>query len=190
MIAALTGLAADCMITESSNQREREEKEREEREQEFIEFLSAAFKKADTDGNGMLDTDEFNTMMEQEFVLKRMKKLGVNLSKDDMIRAWRICDVDGNGELSIDEFVDGLRYMQEELRTRHVVDVDYKLKRFASGLDGRLQQLNLSIDELRGQNAEIASAISAQETLTDDINMSLSLFSHWSTHRRQLRDGG
>merc|ERR1712137_885888 len=101
----------------------------EKKTKSFISFLRDAFLDADADGNGVLDLEEFNGLVEKDFVYKRMKELGIQLSHDELLKAFELLDVDDSGELTIDEFVEGLGYMQEGLATKHIVNVDYSLKR-------------------------------------------------------------
>eukprot|EP00971_Amphidinium_carterae_P178660 3544211-Amphidinium_carterae.1 len=71
----------------------------------FLPLVVAVYRlvSADTDGNGVLDCEEFDQMMQKEFVQQQMKKLvrgGVNLTQDELKGAWQLLDVDGSGQLS------------------------------------------------------------------------------------------
>eukprot|EP00928_Gymnodinium_smaydae_P009679 TRINITY_DN13623_c0_g1_i2.p1 TRINITY_DN13623_c0_g1~~TRINITY_DN13623_c0_g1_i2.p1 ORF type:complete len:510 (+),score=113.05 TRINITY_DN13623_c0_g1_i2:113-1642(+) len=129
MISLLTAVVSDNMIAATQLRKEDEKAQEEQQRLKFISFLRESFAEADDDGNGMLDEDEFNTMIENNAVLQKMDALGVKLPKEDLKRTFSMLDVDGSGELSIEEFITGLTQLQQNLQTAHVVSIDYKLKR-------------------------------------------------------------
>merc|ERR1711957_889605 len=105
MISVLTAIAADNMIAATSDRKEMELREQEIKQRAFISFLRNTFYEADTDGNGLLDREEFEALMAKEMVTKEMGRLGVNLTDSDLFKAWQMLDIDDSGELTIDEFV-------------------------------------------------------------------------------------
>lgn len=181
MIAALTGVAADCVISAEKQQREQIERDQQKKQQDFIKFLRDAFTEADEDNSGSLDRAEFEAMIKSPFVLRQMRRLGVHLTMEDMYKAWKILDVDGSNELDIDEFVEGLTFMQEDLTTRHVMDIDYSLKRVSARLEVRINKLSDRLEEIRQQNEDIVQCLNTQEELCSQTNMSLWLFHQWSS---------
>merc|ERR1719329_1286657 len=179
MIAALTGVAADCVISAEKQQREQIELEQQRTQQNFIEFLKDAFTEADEDKSGTLDRAEFDAMIKSPFVLRQMRRLGVHLTMEDMNKAWEILNVDEEGNLTIDDFVEGLTFMQQDLTTRHVMDIDYSLKRVSTRLEDRIDRLNVTLAEIRQQNEDITQCLRSQAELCNQADMSLWLFHQW-----------
>mmetsp|Transcript_63183 Transcript_63183/g.150666 ORF Transcript_63183/g.150666 Transcript_63183/m.150666 type:complete len:484 (+) Transcript_63183:247-1698(+) len=183
MISILTAVASDSMIAATTDRKEQELKEAERKQRQFMIFLRDAFYEADTDGNGRLDRDEFQTMMEKEFVQQQMKKLGVNLSLEELQKAWDVLDVDEQGELTIDIFVSGLSYLQERLSAIHVVNVDYNLKRASARMLKRMEKVTEYLEELKRQNMQVDAWAKDQKALKQQQVVLLWLWQRWAAKR-------
>mmetsp|Transcript_53373 Transcript_53373/g.127309 ORF Transcript_53373/g.127309 Transcript_53373/m.127309 type:complete len:149 (-) Transcript_53373:52-498(-) len=98
--------------------------------------------------------------MRKEEVHTRMRQLGVRLSEEDIKRAWDMLDVEHNPTgLQIDEFVDGLKFLQEGLATKHVVTVDYSLKRIDKRFHNHIQLLAHRAAEVEKQKSFLLEQI-------------------------------
>lgn len=179
LISVLTAVASDSMIAMTSDKREFERKEQEKRHSLFIRFLKECFLGADADGNGVLDREEFVTLMGQDRVIKEMRTLGISLTQEEFLKAWEMLDIDSSGELTIDEFVSGLSYLHEALSTKHVVNIDYSLKRVSARLDQRIDLLLEDIQELKKTNNEIIECLATQEEMAKHQSLSLWLWQQW-----------
>ena len=80
------------------------------------------------DGNGLLDKEEFEDLIAEDYVFEVMEVLGVHFPKQDLQKIFDKLDVDESGELTIEEFVEGVRRMQSELSSKRVVSLDYSIK--------------------------------------------------------------
>lgn len=180
MISVLTAVASDSMIAATSDRKEQERQLRLKREREFIEFLRLSFEDADADGNGLMDKEEFEAMMDQEFVRNRMRSLGVAITPDELRQAWEMLDIDGSGELTIDEFVSGLSFLTEVLSTKHIVSIDYSLKRTANRIDRDLDSLLQELEDVKGQNQEILDHLNRQDAHYQQHELSLWLWKEWA----------
>lgn len=180
MISVLTAVASDSMIAATSDKKDQELKEQEKKQRLFITFLRDSFYEADTDGNGLLDTDEFQAMINNDFVYKQMKALGIHLTKEEMLKAWEMLDVDESGELTIDEFVTGLAYLQERLSAMHVVNVDYNLKRTTARINKKMADVWKLIEHLSNQNQEVRSLLLNNEQLRKQQQLYLWLWRRWA----------
>ena len=80
------------------------------------------------DGNGLLDKEEFEDLLAEDYVFEVMEELGVHFPKQDLQEIFDKLDVDESGELTIEEFVEGVRRMQSELSSKRVVSLDYSIK--------------------------------------------------------------
>mmetsp|Transcript_37518 Transcript_37518/g.86587 ORF Transcript_37518/g.86587 Transcript_37518/m.86587 type:complete len:463 (+) Transcript_37518:142-1530(+) len=180
MISILTAVASDSMIAATVDRKEQELKEVERKQRQFMIFLRDAFYEADTDGNGVLDCEEFDQMMQKEFVQQQMKKLGVNLTQDELKGAWQLLDVDGSGELTIDLFVSGLAYLQERLSAIHVVNVDYNLKRTSARMHLRLAKVAEYLEELKRQNEQVDAWVKDSKAMKQQQVVLLWLWQRWA----------
>eukprot|EP00928_Gymnodinium_smaydae_P009680 TRINITY_DN13623_c0_g2_i1.p1 TRINITY_DN13623_c0_g2~~TRINITY_DN13623_c0_g2_i1.p1 ORF type:complete len:509 (+),score=103.75 TRINITY_DN13623_c0_g2_i1:110-1636(+) len=156
MISLLTAVVSDNMIAATQMRKEDEKAMEEQQRLKFISFLRESFAEADDDGNGMLDENEFNNMIENDTVIQKMEALGVSLPKEDLKRTFTMLDVDGSGELSIEEFITGLTQLQQSLNTAHVVSLDYALKRVQFTLLERMAVLQAMLST-NSQNLETVS---------------------------------
>merc|ERR1712217_354994 len=123
----------------------------------FITFLQDAFVESDNDGNGYLDKEEFESLIN---------------------KAWSMLDMDGSGELNIEEFVTGLSYLQEGLATKHILNVDYSLKRVAVNCENRMDKMSILVAQVVGQNEEIMRHLEKGQDRQSDVN--IALWQHWA----------
>merc|ERR550534_3056555 len=181
MIAVLTAISSNTIIAATADRKDNEAKEQEKMYQSFIEFLRQCFMDADTDGNGVLDREEFSTLISQEVVHTRMKELGVHMSRDDLTKAWEMLDIDESGELTIEEFVTGLSTLQEGLNTKHMVCVDYSLKKVTMKADRQVDDLVSKSEAIFRQCSElqkVSDEIERDEALREKFH----LFMQWVRH--------
>merc|ERR1719277_1111918 len=94
-------------------------------------------------------------MISQSFVHARMKELGVHMSRDDLTKAWEMLDIDDSGELTIDEFVTGLSTLQEGLTTKHMVCVDYSLKKVTLKAESSMEYFCRDAEDLLRQSQDL-----------------------------------
>jgi len=179
MISVLTAVASESMVAATVDRKEQELREADEKAKAFIEFLRDAFKKADADGNGLLDKEEFETMMKKEFVAHQMRSMGFTMSEDEMLKSWDMLDIERKGELTIDSFVSGLSYLQEKLTTRHVMSISYLLKRVQRRLEHCIRDLVTELDALSDQNKAIVQCMDRQDKLADQQHLNLWLWYQW-----------
>lgn len=180
LISVLTAVASDSMIAATSNRKDAERHEQERRQRSFMTYLRSCFYDADADGNGLLDREEFEALIAQPVVVSQMHSSGVKLSQEEMRKAWAMLDVDGSGQLTIDAFVEGLSYLQETLSVKHVVNIDYSVKRTAARLEKHMDRLVEDLFEVQAQNAFISQALRDQETRQLQIDLSLEAWRFWA----------
>jgi len=180
MISVLTAVASDKMLAATTDRKESELRQQEQRHLLFMDFLGESFKKADQDGNELLDREEFALLIKNSDVQAKMQKHGINLSEAEFIKAWEMLDIDESGELTIDEFVTGLSYLQERLTTKHVVNVDYSLKRATKRCEGYMDRINTSMEQVVKQNEEILGRLSKKERSHEQGQLSLWLWQQWA----------
>ncbi|CAE7778262.1 Catsper1 [Symbiodinium microadriaticum] len=147
MISLVTAVVSDNVIQATQDRKEKQKEAMERRRKEFVDFLKVCFVNADTDGNEVLDHQEFATLIKDPQVVAKMEDLGVTLPLQELEKAFAMLDVDEDGELSIDEFTSGLSQLQETLNTKHVVSLDYGLQRVSTQVTKRLEHLEHTVTE-------------------------------------------
>jgi len=177
VLSVLTAVASNNMILATVDRKESEAKEQERKYEAFVEFLKECFKDADIDGNNSLDRNEFDSMIKEDFVHSRMKELGVHLSHQELSNIWDMLDIDESGELTIDEFVTGLSTLQEGLSTKHMVALDYSLKRVTLKAERTMDRLCEKAESLMLQSAELHHHISQRDPRANEA--ALQQFAVW-----------
>lgn len=71
MISLLTGVVSDTMIQATQNRKEVERRRQENNRLAFIKFLEDSFNSGDTDGNGVLDRQEFDELIKDDMITKK-----------------------------------------------------------------------------------------------------------------------
>jgi len=112
-----------------------------------LEFMSHAFRKCDTNDDGMVDRDEFESSMDclsgpQKALVQCFERLGIPTG--DALMLFDILDADASGELSLQEFLQGCARVLgandpvwDQLATHAVVlGLKDKLQRLKSKLNG------------------------------------------------------
>jgi voltage-gated sodium channel len=179
MLSVLTAVASDNMIAATSNRKEQMLAEQEANHLRFVAFLQDSFIASDADGSGTLDKEEFSNLIEQDFVLKRMKELGIHLTVPELYKAWDMLDVDESGELTIEEFVTGLSYLQEGLATKHIVHVDYSLKKITNKAEAKLDEIAAKLAEVTANSAKITACLSKQDRFYNSARQPTLLWQQW-----------
>lgn len=136
-----------------------------------------------------MDKEEFLALMVQEFVHVEMRKTGINMTMEELLKAYQMLDIDGSGELTIDEFVSGFSYLREALCTKHVVNIDYSLKRFSMTMETRIERLCAEISEFSMENEEIAELMDRQDEMQKAQRLSLWLWQEWVANTGSKEDG-
>jgi len=200
MISVLTAVASTNMIEATSDRKEVELMEQEQKHKQFLSFLHESFLEADEDGNGLLDKEEFSALMQKEFVHKQMKDLGIHLTHEELFKAWDMLDIDESGELTIEEFVTGLSYLQEGLSTKHIVNVDYSLKRVTVRCEDRMAKIHNTVKDIVRQNEDILTRLRTREQnheAQEQHELNLWLWQQWALRsdfgphcKRQLKASG
>mmetsp|Transcript_57227 Transcript_57227/g.133424 ORF Transcript_57227/g.133424 Transcript_57227/m.133424 type:complete len:646 (+) Transcript_57227:126-2063(+) len=148
MLSLLTAVASETMISASSMKKQEDALEQEVQRNNFAQFLHAEFICADSDGNHVLDKEEFIRLMTQRSMVQQMITHGIQLKTNDLTRIWNMFDIDESGELTIDELVIGFSYLQENLAMKHVANVCYSLKHFGMQMDTGIDELYKGVQEL------------------------------------------
>mmetsp|Transcript_167456 Transcript_167456/g.537755 ORF Transcript_167456/g.537755 Transcript_167456/m.537755 type:complete len:544 (-) Transcript_167456:118-1749(-) len=180
MISVLTAVASNSMIEATSDRKEAERRLHAAKHKAFIDFLRHCFEEGDADGNGELDKEEFDMLVQQPRVLSQMKALGVELSVEELSKTWLMLDVDGSGTLTIDAFVDGLSYLQAMLSVTHFFNLDQAVKRSGIKFKKAMERLVSDLDHVRDQHKEIFAHLQEQARWKQNRKKYLEAWRKWA----------
>lgn len=180
MISILTAVACDNMISAMEDKQKREMEEQEKKQKEFIVLLRKAFQDADDDGNGLLDREEFEAFLDSEGLQKVFEIVDMYVHKDEMRKKFEILDVSGSGELTIDEFVEGLATYQEGLSTKHIVTLDYALRRLGAHFDSVMSDMEKKVGTLKSRNSILLDSLRKQEQIHQQQHCAIYAWQQWA----------
>merc|ERR1712194_370155 len=157
-----TAVASNSTWNATTKKKEEEQENLEKNRQKFIRFLKQVFEEADEDKNGVLDKEEFTALLQKEMVHEQMRTLGVHLTQEELMAAWETLDYRDSGEVGIEEFVDGLSFLQEGLSTKHIVRIDYALRRCQTHAEERLKRIKDDVNAIIDSSAEVLKRLKDQ----------------------------
>eukprot|EP00930_Biecheleria_cincta_P031747 TRINITY_DN22016_c0_g1_i1.p1 TRINITY_DN22016_c0_g1~~TRINITY_DN22016_c0_g1_i1.p1 ORF type:complete len:557 (-),score=100.87 TRINITY_DN22016_c0_g1_i1:251-1921(-) len=180
MISILTAVASDNVIAATSDRLQKEAQEKERRHKEFMDFVHTTFEEADEDGNGLVDRNEFDQLLEEMNLAEMLQQLNIDVNKEELSRTWDMLDVSGNGVLTIDEFVDGLAFLGDAgVTTRHIVNVDYNIRKIAHRFSTRAGQLFAKLEKWRNEESALVKQVEEHEEVFKQQTELLSLWRSW-----------
>lgn len=89
-------------------------KEEEKQIRKDLGHLNEFFLEADQDGNGLVDMDEFQTVLKNNTFKEVMKKLSLPTAYETLERLFDVFDVEEKGSVSIEDFTRGLFKFREQ----------------------------------------------------------------------------
>uniref|UniRef100_A0A7S2HVB5 EF-hand domain-containing protein n=1 Tax=Zooxanthella nutricula TaxID=1333877 RepID=A0A7S2HVB5_9DINO len=180
MISILTAVASDSMIEATMNRKEMELQVQAEKQRNFESFLRHCFTQGDTDGNGVLDREEFEVLVKHPRVIREMQTLGATLTGDELCSMWNMLDVEEQGFLSADAFVEGISYLQDTLTTKHIMNIEGKIKRVGYRIDKALGALSEDARVVREQHWQIQELFSESEDMREWSEELLKAWEEWA----------
>lgn len=180
MISILTAVACDNMICAMEDRLEKNRQDAERKQKEFIFLLRKAFQESDKDQNGELDKEELEDLLESHNLKKVFEACDIAVQKDDLKKRFDMLDVADTGVLTIDEFVEGLAWYQEGLSTKHIVNLDYSVRRLSMTFEGKIDRLELKVTNLRKRSGAILDRLRKQNQVYYQQHMALHAWQEWA----------
>mmetsp|Transcript_27192 Transcript_27192/g.49541 ORF Transcript_27192/g.49541 Transcript_27192/m.49541 type:complete len:545 (-) Transcript_27192:55-1689(-) len=180
MISILTAVACDNMICAMEDRLEKSRQEGERKQKEFIILLRKAFHESDKDSNGLLDREELEELLESHSLKKVFEACDIQVQKDELKKRFEMLDVSDTGVLTIDEFVEGLAWYQEGLSTKHIVNLDYSVRRLSMTFEGKIDRLELKVSTLRKKSNALLDRIRKQNQVYLQQHMALHAWQEWA----------
>merc|ERR1719215_1437296 len=75
--------------------------------EKWLHEMRAVFNRADQDGTGALDLQEFMAYVQDVHVQAYFRKIGLNVEQDNSKALFSLIDLDQNGVIELEEFVEG-----------------------------------------------------------------------------------
>mmetsp|Transcript_39173 Transcript_39173/g.121449 ORF Transcript_39173/g.121449 Transcript_39173/m.121449 type:complete len:395 (+) Transcript_39173:367-1551(+) len=185
MISILTAVASESVVEAAYDREEAEVREREELQESFLQFLRQSFVEADVDGNGVIDKEEFDALIQKESMLNRMSQEGVGVTVDDLQKAWETLDNTSGrcGELTIDEFVTGFLTLSKGISTQDIAHVDYTLRKVGGSAAVRIQRLHKLVQNVKASNDQVIEALVKQRALQAEQLACMGIWRQWALER-------
>lgn len=154
LLAVMTGVVSENMIA-IRDKMNKEDAHREEMRKTLItNLLIELFHSADADRSGTVSREEFDAMLKNPNLAKKMKK-NSHLKLQDLQDLFEWLDHDGSGTITIDEFMMGFKWVNEPLRTKSLVKLQ---ERLASDLHDMHSAVN---EVMNSRTNELKSAVQA-----------------------------
>merc|ERR1712100_510066 len=109
--------------------------------------------------------EEFEVFLDSEGLQKVFEIVDMYVNKDEMKKRFELLDVSGSGVLTIDEFVEGLATYQEGLSTKHIVNLDYAVRRLSARFDIRMKEMETKVATLKKRNIILLDGLRKQEQI-------------------------
>jgi len=161
LLAIMTGVVSENMIA-IREQMLKEDEEKEERRKSSISLLLMdLFAEADKDNSGCVSREEFDWMLQGSHLKKKLEK-NTRITTQDLQDLFDWLDHDLNGSINMAEFMDGFKWINENLRAKSLVKLferfHTEMERFYNNLTDAIslkaQQVStLLMEPLRKVNA-------------------------------------
>lgn len=125
-----------------------------------IEDVKKVFEKADSDGSGKLDSDEFEKHIDNVCVQAYFRQLDLDVEGQEAQQVFELLDFDGSGSIDIDEFVFGCSRLKGAARSLDLARVEHghnTLRKEFETLMEYFQRCQLNIENISKAVGELRS---------------------------------
>merc|ERR1712176_588680 len=130
-----------------------EDKQREEfRRANITEHLLEVFRRADTDGSGTISREEFEHMLQNPTLVKKIQK-NAHMQVSEMRELYDWLDNDGNGTITIDEFMEGFKWVNSPLRAKSLVKMQERVLNDLRHLESNV------VDAVQSRSSEVSRLV-------------------------------
>lgn len=126
LLAVMTGVVSENMIAIREQMLKEDAKKEETKKEYIMHFLGELFRKADSDNSGQISRDEFDMMLRSPELVKKLMKYS-KMKPEDLEELFTWIDHDGSGTINLVEFLDGFKWINEQLRAKSLVKVYQRL---------------------------------------------------------------
>eukprot|EP00440_Ansanella_granifera_P073528 gb/GFBE01079787.1/.p1 GENE.gb/GFBE01079787.1/~~gb/GFBE01079787.1/.p1 ORF type:complete len:626 (+),score=118.51 gb/GFBE01079787.1/:1-1878(+) len=140
--------------------------ERRQKRQAEVESL---FRKADLNGDGCIEWDEFKHAMANLRVQALLKGAGIDLERVNIKQIWKLMDFDNSSSLDIAEFTSGLQQLHGVAHSIDIVRLRHDLIKQHNSLVSLTELCKSTASSLKSIQAEIQFQIQAQSRPRQEV---------------------
>lgn len=126
LLAVMTGVVSENMLAIREQMMKEDMKKEEMRKDYVLHFLGELFKQADSDRSGQISKDEFDVMCKNPDLAKKLMKYS-KMEVNDLKELFEWVDHDHSGTIDLQEFMEGFKWINEQLRAKSLVKVYQRL---------------------------------------------------------------
>lgn len=182
LLAVMTGVVSENMIVIREQMVKEDESREEVRRTQITNLLIELFREADADSSGKLSRQEFDSMLRNPLLCRKITK-NSHLKITDLSDLFDWLDHDGGGTITIDEFMSGFKWVNEPLRSKSLVKLQERLTSDLKALErtvtNTIEKRTMDLQKLVGAPLRKVHAITEQMQ---------SLDLHFTEIRHNLRD--
>ena len=137
LLAIMTGVVSENMIAIREQMLREDEEKEAQRKQAITQMLHELFEAADADKSGTVSREEFEDMIRNPGLMKKLIK-NTNMRVQDLHDLFEWLDHDGGGTITIDEFMQGFKWVNERLRAKSLVKFQQRLTSDLKAMEGNV----------------------------------------------------
>jgi len=145
VVNVVTGVFVDTAIEKNQSDKELAVQEEMRNKRLRMNWIRDVFGELDTDGDGTVTQEEFESQLNQEAVIAYFNTLKLDVS--DAKTLFRLLDSDGSSGVNIDEFVSGCYRLSGEATTLHTQVMQTDIK----DLQKKMHLILEILDEMRSR---------------------------------------
>jgi len=149
LLSVMTGVVSDNMISVRETQEQKDDVVQGERRQRVLQVLGEIFIAADPACTGILRADEFYSLLNIPFHVRKMQSVAPNTPVKDFRDLFMWLDHSGTGEIDFETFLRGFRTLTEPITGKALLQLDVDAKHMFTKLHREVLELEHGIVSLR-----------------------------------------
>jgi len=137
LLAVMTGVVSEKMIAVREQITSEEKDSHKKTNYVDLQMLNAKFRQADSNNDIAISREEFNAMLGDATTMRSLMHMS-NVNAQDLAELFEWLDSDKDGHISATEFIDGFRWLNEQVSPKSFVKLQEKLSADLRGLEVRL----------------------------------------------------
>merc|ERR1719353_1507954 len=153
----IVGVIVENTLQAAKNNEEKMAARSEKKTQKNLELLRDIFERADTDGGGTVDKEEFINILKLPETIKQFEVLEVPAGEAEEL--FDILDEEKAGELPIDKFVHGFMILKGEAKAKDLMTVVFTTMAISRRTNDLEKYLNEVIESVANLPAAVDAAV-------------------------------
>lgn len=187
LLAVMTGVVSEKMIAVREQINSEEKMDSHKKGTLDADALLGKFRKADGDNSGEITHDEFDKLVGDAETMRQLMLHG-NVNAQDLQDLFDWLDSDKNGAITIKEFVEGFRWLNEEVTPKSFVKLQEKLSSDLRLVEDKIvTHIHDRFDRLLSTLRQPLRKINAVTTQVQRLDATCSEMSNLLRERRKSR---